>query len=157
MTDDSTVDLESAEEIDWLREGRDPEEALHEFTAQATKELLHIPERPNADVDPDEVDEAYQEFNTTVNMTAAELREWGDHACSDEASVKPEAVRQRLIRLLETPKQDWGDKEINEAERVVSYITRVRDLEPGDGPEGCPSDRDISLMNWGYRPDSVEP
>lgn len=162
MTEDPTVDLESGEEIDWLRHGRnrtgaEAAEARREFTIQATKELLQTPERPWRDVAAKDVDDAYQQFTDAVNMTASEIRDWGDHECSDKASVKPDEVRQLVIRLLETPKDNWGYQEVEQADRAVSFISRMREAEKDDpAAKDCPSDRDISLMNWGYMPDGAD-
>jgi hypothetical protein len=161
-SDPPTVSLETEEEIDWLAKGRQEAsvsaaEARREYIIQATKELLQTPERPWHDVAPEDVDDAYQQFINAVNMTASEIRNWGDDECSDKASVKPAEVRQQIIRLLETPKEEWGHKELTEATRVSSFISCMRDVEPGDpATDGCPSDRDISLMNWGYTPDSAD-
>lgn len=103
----------------------------------------------------DAVDEAYQKFTDTVNMSASDLRDWSDHDCSDRASNNPTEVRQRVLNLLETDKADWGTDEVDAANRVVSFVSRMRGMEQGEATEDCPSDRDISLMNWGYRPGSV--
>lgn len=161
MTEDPTVELETGEEIDWLRQGRhrihgmEPDEAVREICIAATKPLLQKGHVEGADQQ--EIDDTYSEFKDTVNMTASEIRDWGDHRCSDKASVKPEEVRQRVIDLLETPKEDWGDEEVDNANRVISFVNRMRGVEQGEpAAEGCPSDRDISLMNWGYKPDSVD-
>ena len=159
MTDDPTVRLESGEEIDWLAEGRrnvegmEPDEAVRELSMQATKPLLQKGHVEGADQS--EIDDTYQQFTDTVNMTASEIRDWGDHDCSDTASVKPQEVRDRVVNLLETPKEDWGDEEVDDANRVISFVSRMRGVEQGEATEDCPSDRDISLMNWGYRPDGV--
>ena len=160
--DPPTVSLEHPEEIDWLAKGRqeagvNAAEARREFTIQATKELLQTPERPWRDVAAEDVDNAYQQFIDGVNMTASEIRDWSDHECSDKASVEPAEVRQQVIRLLETPKEKWGHKEITEATRVSSFISRLQEVEPDDpAADGCPGDRNITLMNWGYTPDGAD-
>lgn len=104
----------------------------------------------------DDIDTAVSKLDDAVNMTASELRDWSNHACSDEASLNPETVRQRVLNLLETPKSDWGDKEVDDTGQVVQFIARMRGMEQGDSSGDCPSDRDISLLNWGYRPDGVD-
>jgi len=155
------VNLETGEEIDWLRNGRlgraaeagGVEAAVLELNKQAEPPLIQGVHVEGATAD--DIDEAYSKFTDAVNMTASELRDWSDHACSDEASLNPDTVRQRVLNLLETPKEDWGDAEVDDAGQVSQFIARMRGMEQGDSSGDCPSDRDISLMNWGYRPDGV--
>jgi hypothetical protein len=102
----------------------------------------------------EEIDQRFQDFNDTVNMSASEIEQWGETECSNEASQNPEQVRQRVINLLQTNKDDWGDDEYEAAGRVISFVSRMRGVEQGDSAsENCDrSERDISLMNWGYDP-----
>lgn len=108
-----------------------------------------------------ELDEVYSEWDDHVNMTASELETWSDNPCSTEASVDPEAVIERNMNLLETNKSEWGTDEIEDAKRTISFISRMsaeenEPDEPMDGPNGCPSEWAISLLNWAYNPfDSV--
>lgn len=155
MTDEPTVNLEEPEEIDWLREGRRLiGSGISEATLQDEEALLQA-STVNGDADPNDVDRAHQQFTDAVNMTASELRDWADHECSDRASMNPKRVRQRVLGLLETQKDDWGQAEVDAANSVVSFISRMRGVEQGDGTEDCPSHRDVSLMNWGFVPDGV--
>jgi len=154
--DTPTVSLESEGEIDWFAMGRNDvagADAVHEVNVQGSKALLQG-RRVDA-ADQQEIDDTYSSFTDAVNMSPSDLRDWSDHDCSDKASVKPGEVRQRVIGLLETAKEDWGEQEVRDANRVISFVSRMRGMEQGDGTEDCPSDRDISLMNWGYRPDGV--
>jgi hypothetical protein len=157
MTDEPIeIDLETEEEIDWFKYGRKrgAEVAVRELNARGEKPLIQGVHVEGADAD--EIDEAHDRFTSAVNMTATELREWADHECSDKASINPQEVRQRVLNLLETPKDDWGDATVSDANQVVSFISRMRGVQQGGGTEDCPSDRDISLMNWGYRPSGVD-
>ena len=102
-----------------------------------------------------DANELYDEFHDAVNMDLDTMEEWGEHPCSDKASIKPVTVRNRVEMLLETDEEDWGETEASSAKRVVSFIARMRGQrpdEPRDGPQGCPSKWAISLMNWGYNP-----
>lgn len=109
----------------------------------------------------EELDEVYSEWSDHVNMTASELEEWAQNPCSGEASVDPEAVIGRNMRLLETDKSDWTEDEIEDAKRTISFISRMSDEsnepeDPRDGPHGCPSEWAISLLNWAHNPfDSI--
>jgi hypothetical protein len=156
MTEDPTVDLEEPGEIDWLRESRrGGQSGITEAELQDTEGLLQSA-TVEGEADDDEVDEVFSDFMDEVNMSVSEIRDWGDHDCSDKASVKPQEVRDRVVNLLETDKGDWGQAEVDAANRVISFVSRMRGMEQGEGTEDCPSDRDISLMNWGYRPDGVD-
>lgn len=103
----------------------------------------------------DDLDSVYSEWSNHVNMTASELESWSGNPCSREASLDPEAVIKRNLRLLEKNKEDWTDEDIKDAKRTISFISRMRPNkpdEPRDGAHGCPSDWAISLLNWAYNP-----
>lgn len=105
--------------------------------------------------DEDSLDEVWDEFNDKVNMTASELEQWSENPCSRQASVDPEAVIERNLRLLSKNKEDWTDSDIEDAKRTISFISRMipnEPEEPRDGPHGCPSEWAISLLNWAYNP-----
>jgi len=105
--------------------------------------------------DADELDEVYDAWSDSVNMTASELRRWSKNPCSREASLEPVSVMKRNLRLLERNKSDWTENDISDAKRTVSFIARMRGADSADldgGPYGCPSKRDISLLNWAFNP-----
>jgi hypothetical protein len=86
-------------------------------------------------------------------MSASEIEEWGEKECSDKASQNPDKVRSRVVSLLRTNKEDWGDEEYDDAGQVISFISRMKGVDGGDKPsEDCPTKRNISLMNWGFNP-----
>lgn len=134
----------------------------HSGTATAPTVWLSPVEQlamPSASMD--ELDEVYADWDDAVNMTASELKEWRDHPCASEASVDPDAVIERNLRLLETNKSDWDTDDIADAKRTISFISRMSDSamepdDPHDGVYGCPSKWAISLLNWAYNPfDSI--
>jgi len=103
----------------------------------------------------EELDQVYSDWNDTVNMSASELREWSGHPCSREASLEPVKVIKRNLRLLERNKDEWTENDVKDAKRTISFVERMRGADDADkdgGPSGCPSKRDISLMNWAYTP-----
>jgi hypothetical protein len=103
----------------------------------------------------DELDEVYSEWNDKVNMSASELQDWSEHPCSREASQDPTKVIRRNLRLLERSKDEWTENDVEDAKRTISFIERMRGTDTADkdgGVHGCPSKRDISLMNWAYNP-----
>jgi len=106
-----------------------------------------------------ELDKVFTEWNDHVNMTADELRRWSKHPCSREASVDPEAVIKRNLRLLERDKDEWTENDVEDAKRTISFISRMKAQQPDSprkGAHGCPSKWAISLLNWAFNPfDSV--
>jgi len=104
-------------------------------------------------------DDVYSEWNEHVNMSASELKKWSKNPCSREASVDPQAVIKRNLRLIERNKEDWTENDVEDAERTISFISRMkaqRPDSPREGPHGCPSEWAISLLNWAFNPfDSV--
>lgn len=106
----------------------------------------------------DELDEVYSEWSDAVNMSAEDLREWSENPCSREASLDPEAVLERNLRLLERDKDEWTEEDISDAKRTISFIARMRGMRdrmtgsPKDEDNGCPTDWAISLLNWAYNP-----
>jgi len=108
---------------------------------------------PSTKATEEEISGRYDEFQSAVNMNASEIEQWGKNDCADQASENPQEVRNRVIRLLRTPKADWGDSEYEAAGRVISFVSRMRGVQGGDAPsEDCPSKRTISLRNWGFDP-----
>ena len=110
--------------------------------------------------DSTDIDDVYSEWNSAVNMTASELREWSKNPCSREASTDPIAVIRRNLRLLERNKSDWTTNDVEDAKRTISFIERMRGNEGGTektgGTHSCPTNKAISLLNWAYNPyDSV--
>lgn len=101
----------------------------------------------------EEIEKRYEAFQDATNMSASEVEEWAESDCSDLASQNPSEVRERVIGLLRTNKDDWGEEEYRDAGRVVSFISRMRGVQQGDpAEEGCPSERDIALRNWAFDP-----
>jgi hypothetical protein len=129
-----------------------------EMSASSVQEAVQTVE---LEVDSEELDEVYSDWSDAVNMTASQLRRWSGNPCSREASVDSEAVIERNLNLLETNKSEWGEDEIEDAKRTISFISRMsadanEPENPRDGSFGCPSNWAISLLNWAYNPfDSI--
>ena len=104
-------------------------------------------------VDPEEVDEVWSRWKGLANMTASELEAWSENPCSRKASLDPSAVINRNLRLLRKNKGEWDARDVRDANRAISFISRMRGAEQGEPvSEGCPSKRDISLKNWAHDP-----
>lgn len=107
------------------------------------------------DAKEERIAEAFKRYHETVNMGAAELREWAATKWSKAASLGRAPV-DRNLTLLETPREEWTLATAESAMRTVSFVSRMKGAEQGepvkiDGREG-PSKRDISLKNWAFDP-----
>ncbi|MFN4294620.1 MAG: hypothetical protein ACK4JD_10855 [Thermoflexales bacterium] len=112
----------------------------------------NVPDARAKREDDGEKDEIYRRYHALVNMSASELERWAESPCSKLASLTRAPIK-RNLHLLKTPKSEWGTKEMRWAKRTISFISRMRGMPRGEPVrEGCPSARDISLMNWAYRP-----
>lgn len=108
---------------------------------------------------PEQMKERYDAFHSLVNMSASEIQKWGESECANLASrtedggLGGDKVRKRVIRLLGTKLEDWNSQDFADAGDVVGFISRMSKMEQGEpAREGCPSKRDISLLNWGHNP-----
>lgn len=107
-------------------------------------------------VDPERLDEVYATWRKTVNMSASELERWSKNPCSRRASLNPTAVINRNLRLLRKKKSEWTAKDVRDANRTISFVSRMKGMPKGEPVvQGCPSKRDISLRNWAYNPDKA--
>lgn len=113
-----------------------------------------------------DVDDVYSEFQSTVNMTATELEAWRDSENYAEYQERKSGGQpgtepiDDAIRLLETPKSEWEDKddgfnEVEQARELNAFVDRMSQVEPGDPIPGTDpelSKRDASLLSWGRDP-----
>ena len=98
------------------------------------------------------VDEVYAKYHDTVNMSFSELEAWSKSECSKLASLDRSPIN-RNLRLLKTKKADWGANEVKAANRTISFVSRMKNMEQGKPVnKTCRSKRDISLKNWAYNP-----
>jgi len=100
----------------------------------------------------EKLDEVYSKYKSVTNMSYSELEAWSKTECSKKASLDKAPI-QRNLRLLSKAKEDWTANDIEDANRTISFVSRMRGAEQGEpAAEGCPSKRDISLKNWAYDP-----
>lgn len=98
------------------------------------------------------LDEVYSKYKSVTNMGYAELEAWSKTECSKKASLDRSPI-DRNLRLLSKKKEDWTAKDVEDANRTISFVSRMKGAEQGEpAAEGCPSKRDISLKNWAYDP-----
>lgn len=98
------------------------------------------------------IDEVYAKYHDTVNMSYSELLAWSKTECSTKASLDRGPIN-RNLNLLSKKKADWGATEVKSANRTISFVSRMKNMEQGEPvSKTCPSKRDISLKNWAYNP-----
>jgi HK97 family phage portal protein len=100
----------------------------------------------------EKLDEVYAKYKEATNMSYSELEAWSNTECSKKASLDRSPIN-RNLRLLSKKKEEWTANDIEDANRTISFVSRMKGAE--QGPEvsmGCPSKRDISLKNWAYDP-----
>lgn len=104
-----------------------------------------------------ERDDVYDRWKLWTNMTAKQLQSWAKSPVSRMASVDPAAVIKRNLRLLETPKERWTPLDVKDAKRTISFNARMSGVEQGGNvSKKIPfSKRDISLINWAFKPPTV--
>lgn len=98
------------------------------------------------------IDEVYTKYHDTVNMSYSELKAWSETECSKLASLDRGPIT-RNLNLLSKKKSEWGANEVKSANRTISFVSRMKNMEQGEPvSKTCPSKRDISLKNWAYNP-----
>ena len=98
------------------------------------------------------INEVYSKYHSIVNMSYSELKAWSETDCSKKASLDRGPIN-RNLNLLSKKKSDWGASEVKSANRTISFVSRMKNMEQGEPvSKGCPSKRDISLKNWAYNP-----
>lgn len=98
------------------------------------------------------VNEVYAKYHKTVNMSYSELKAWSETECSKKASLDRGPIN-RNLNLLSKKKADWGADEVKSANRTISFVSRMKNMQQGEPvSKDCPSKRDISLKNWAYNP-----
>jgi len=114
----------------------------------------------------DSVDDVWDDFQETVNMTPAELTAWKEsdnYAAYQERKSGGQKGTEPIddaIRLLETPKKDWEDKddgfnEVTEANELLAFTGRMGKVEPGDPIPGTDpelSKQEASMLAWAVDP-----
>jgi hypothetical protein len=106
---------------------------------------------------PDGVDEIWEDWRDSVNMTAKQLSDWletpqskavGDKGDGGE-STGHESGR-RIVALLNSHKADLSQDDAAHMRKVVGYIHRHLAQRPSGDVTDTPWRH--SLMNWGHDP-----
>lgn len=97
-----------------------------------------------------ELDKIYAKYKKVTNMSATELKIWSRNPKSKEASLSRSPIK-RNIRLLSKNKNDWTSKDIKDAKRTISYISRAKGIEKTYRAKRNELTKNrIALRNWGF-------
>ncbi len=97
-----------------------------------------------------EVNEVYEKYKKKTNMTYTELKIWSLNPTSKLASIDRSPLR-RNLRLLSKPRYKWNLKDVDDANKTISYISRARKIKRKKGiPKNQLTPNEIALKNWGY-------
>lgn len=98
-----------------------------------------------------------QDFRQAVNMTPKQLEQWleteesqsvGQKKAGDESTGHQSG--RKIVEILRKNKSDYGDRDFDHMQKVVSYIKRHAAQRPDKEIESTPWR--YSLMNWGHDP-----
>jgi hypothetical protein len=98
-----------------------------------------------------------EEFDEAVNMTRKELEDWlqTDESQSvgqsdNGGESKGHESGRMIVEILKKNKSGYTDKDVDQMQRVVSYVHRHQAQKPSGDLED--STWRYSLMNWGHDP-----
>ena len=97
------------------------------------------------------INDTYKKYKDKVNMTYTELMIWSKNRCSKKASLNREPIK-RNLKLLKKNKSKWNLRDVQEAKKTISFISRMKKVKSGEFVCKNLSKRDISLLNWGFNP-----
>lgn len=100
-----------------------------------------------------EIKKVYRKFRNSINMTFNELLLWNRNPISKTASLNRQPIR-RVLRLLSKKNDLWNTKDIEDANKVISFIARAKGIEK-EYKKNNPKDKSltknrIALRNWGF-------
>ena len=98
-----------------------------------------------------ELEKVYSKYKNKTNMSYIELFIWSKNPASKLASLNRDPIK-RNLRLLKKPKSKWTQSDISDANKTISFISRMRKVKSGKKIDGKLSKRNISLLNWAYNP-----
>lgn len=104
-----------------------------------------------------QLDDVWDDWQQSVNMTAGELEDWlesdesrgvGQKEADGEATGHKSG--RRIVEILRTKKADLTDDDVQHMAKVVGYVHR----HSAQRPSGDVTDTAWrhSLMNWGHDP-----
>ena len=94
-------------------------------------------------------DEVFKKYHELVNMSKSQLEEWDENPKSKLASLDRKPIK-RNLKLLSKKKEEWTENDLKEANKVISYISRAKEMGKGKVTKKTePYGRnEIALRNW---------
>jgi hypothetical protein len=122
------------------------------------------------DTSEEEKSALYKEWQKLVNMSGKEIQSFLDSEEGKEAGLsRKEAGKagadggkitsgrdsaRAIIRMLDTPKEDWTANDWKWASKQVSFISRMQGVKGGMRDEkGHPTRKLLALKVWGHNPE----
>jgi hypothetical protein len=107
----------------------------------------------------DRLDEIWDDWTASVNMTKSELERWLQTDESKEVGQKSDGGGEstghhsgrRIVQILDTKKSDLTDDDVDWMHKVVGYVKR-HSAQGGPHDDVEHSKWRYSLMNWGNDP-----
>jgi len=98
-----------------------------------------------------ELNKVYEKYKKKTNMSFTELKIWSLNPASKLASLDRTPIR-RNLRLLSKSKTKWNLSDVDDANKTINFISRMKKNKKGKRISGKLSKRDIALLNWGFNP-----
>lgn len=96
------------------------------------------------------LDQVYSKYKKATNMSYTELKIWSKNKKSREASLNRKPII-RNLRLLKKRKSNWTTKDIQEANKTISYLARAKKIKRKKGvPKDQLTPNEIAMRNWGF-------
>jgi len=108
----------------------------------------------NSNIDKD-IKNIFKRFNRITNMSLQELRIWNRNPASKKASLSRTPIN-RVIRLKSKLLNNWTLRDVRDANKVISYISRAKKIKtyrPRKARlvKGTKlTKNEIALRNWGF-------
>lgn len=109
-----------------------------------------------SDVDMEELEKVYDEWNSMINMTEEQMERWENHPCSDKGVDNGEDHRDNFFMLIGQPMESWNQEALETANAAIDFMATEVEKDPENpengGPGTCPSRWAVNLLNRGHNP-----
>lgn len=97
-----------------------------------------------------EKDLVFKKYNRLTNMSYSTLSKWADSPCSRKASIGRTAIN-RNLRLKSKSKSEWTSKDVSDAKKAISYLSRAKKIKSHKIIPSCGyTHNQIALKNWAF-------
>lgn len=107
-------------------------------------------------VDMEELEQVYDQYESLVNMDEQEMEMWEKHPCSNKGVDDGEERRDEFMMLSGQPMEQWDQENLQIANRAIDFMVSETEKNPEEpengGPGTCPSRWAVNLLNRGHNP-----